>query len=158
MDQRCSHADRQRIDERCYSGPVAVHPYTAENHAAHGWMTVTEECAGCGWRRRLNVNQHHVEYGVWWDYPAELEAERRAGAERRREIAEVERAADVLMQALARHGAAGSVATNVTEDGAYVALWVQRDGTEVVCGRGSTRVAALQHGRQMAAAVVQAVA
>ena len=144
--------------ERCYGGSVAVHPYTHENRAAHGWMTVTEECAACGWRREVNFNQHHVEFGTWWDYPAERRAERRAEERSQREAAEAERAADALSQELGRHGAAGRVMTDVTATGEYIAVWVQRDGTEVVCGRGATRVAALQHGRQMAAAVVQAVA
>lgn len=66
-DGRCRHAETREVEgtTRGFSGSVAVAPYTSENPAAHGCVTCQEECAECGARRSLNVNQRHVEYGPW---------------------------------------------------------------------------------------------
>lgn len=47
--------------ERCFSGPVSG---AEPNRAAHGNITVTEQCQ-CGATRKTNVNGHHVERGGW---------------------------------------------------------------------------------------------
>jgi hypothetical protein len=70
--------------ERCFTGSVAHEPYTHEEPAAHGNITVDEECVSCGALRKVNVNQLFVECSPWGPSAAERarqeEAERRARA------------------------------------------------------------------------------
>ena len=61
----CKHLRTEDGPERCYSGSVAVHPYTAENRAAHGCVTWVETCLECGAERAVNGNYGHREYGPW---------------------------------------------------------------------------------------------
>jgi len=58
----CKHTNYIEIDERGFSGPISG---AEENPAAHGCITVTDECVDCGARRRCNVNQQHLERGPW---------------------------------------------------------------------------------------------
>jgi hypothetical protein len=62
MKIRCRHKETRTVSERCFSGPVSREK---ENRAAHGNITVTEECTACKQRRRLNINGRHVEFGDW---------------------------------------------------------------------------------------------
>ena len=48
-----------------YCRPVAVSPYTHEEQRAHGGVTYTETCAGCGVTRKVNSNGRHREYSPW---------------------------------------------------------------------------------------------
>jgi hypothetical protein len=69
----CQHQATREIAESGYTGSVAVYPYTAENPAAHGCITVTVECRHCGARRAENRNQWHREYGTWGPTRSERE-------------------------------------------------------------------------------------
>ncbi len=62
----CTHEHTHQIgDDHCYTGSVAVEPYTDENRAAHGGITYDIECNACGARRSVNRNQSHVEVSPW---------------------------------------------------------------------------------------------
>jgi hypothetical protein len=61
----CKHEHTIETRVVGYSAPVAVHPYTEENPAAHGNICVTEQCTRCGADRLKNINGNHVEYGTW---------------------------------------------------------------------------------------------
>jgi hypothetical protein len=74
----CKHSRTTCGANRCYTGGVAVHPYTDENSAAHGGVTYAEECDQCGARRSVNANGCHVEVSPW----GETRAARRAEVDR----------------------------------------------------------------------------
>lgn len=59
--RRCS--GHRAISEQvyCFSGPIVS---AEENRAAHGNICRVEECR-CGARRLANINQHHIEQGLW---------------------------------------------------------------------------------------------
>ena len=58
------HTADSSTDPICYSGPVAVQPYTEENPAAHGCIEETDTCT-CGATRRVLTNGRHAEYAPW---------------------------------------------------------------------------------------------
>ncbi len=61
---KCKHARKNQIGpDYGFAHAVAVHPYTAENPAAHGGVTFTEQCETCGAQRAVNQNQRHIEVG-----------------------------------------------------------------------------------------------
>lgn len=63
--RRCDHQNAvEDRDVYCYTGSVAVEPYTHENRAAHGNITVTDRCQ-CGAARARLVNGIHQEFGPW---------------------------------------------------------------------------------------------
>lgn len=68
----CQHLDTRELSTRGFSGSVNDRD---QNPAAHGNVTVTEECLACGARRRVNVNQCHVEEGPWGPSLVERQAE-----------------------------------------------------------------------------------
>lgn len=72
------------IDVRRFTVSVAVHPHTDENPSAHGGITKTQECVRCGARRDVNVNQNHIEHGVWGPARDEREAQERRETEQKR--------------------------------------------------------------------------
>lgn len=78
----CQHLTTKTIRERGYSGPVS----RDEHRAAHGCVTITEECLNCGARRDCNVNQHHVEEGPWGPTRAQRRAVADALARRASEL------------------------------------------------------------------------
>lgn len=51
----------EKTETRCYSG--SVNPWH-ENRAAHGGVTLHEECS-CGAVRAVNSNGRHAENGEW---------------------------------------------------------------------------------------------
>ncbi len=51
--------------DMAFTGPVFLEPYTHENRGAHGDISYTETCRGCGWTRDLNQNGRHVEASPW---------------------------------------------------------------------------------------------
>lgn len=60
----CDHRDLHDIvNDRCFEGCVTPDDC---NPAAHGHMTWTAVCRGCGMRRRVNANGRHSEYGPWF--------------------------------------------------------------------------------------------
>lgn len=93
MNATCKHEHTHQYgDDRTFVFPVAVHPYTDENRAAHGGISWTEECNACGARRAVNQNQAHIEVGPWGLPRIEREAaEEQAKAKRE---AEAQRARD----------------------------------------------------------------
>ena len=72
MTQICTHISVREIATTGFVGPVCHG--ADENRAAHGGVTVHEECHSCGRRRSRNVNQWHEEIGAW----SESREERRA--------------------------------------------------------------------------------
>ena len=54
-------ADPQLTRERCFAGPI---PGAEENRAAHGNVTIRQQCR-CGATRAANVNGRHIELGDW---------------------------------------------------------------------------------------------
>src|SRR5690606_6234193 len=66
----CNHARTRELRTRCFVGSVAG-LYGDENRAAHGNVTVDEECVRCGAQRSVNVNRCHVETGPWGPTRAE---------------------------------------------------------------------------------------
>lgn len=66
MSTKCQHSRNHQIgDDWGYTGSVAVYPYTDENRAAHGAITIMVECDLCGARRKENHNQGYVEMSPW---------------------------------------------------------------------------------------------
>lgn len=63
--KRCSHPKVKTVETLPFTGSVAVYPYTNENMAAHGNVCLVELCQECAKTRKVNVNQWHVEFGVW---------------------------------------------------------------------------------------------
>jgi len=61
----CLHASTRDGDHWGYTAGVAVRPYTDEHRAAHGGVTLTVTCLGCGMSRQENRNGGHVERGTW---------------------------------------------------------------------------------------------
>jgi hypothetical protein len=59
-----THTHTHEEHERCFMHGVAAAPYSEENRAAHGSVTLTEVC-DCGMSRQVNRNGHHREYGPW---------------------------------------------------------------------------------------------
>lgn len=57
----CTHHQTEIIRERVYMGPVAHGDDIQE--AAHGNVTVTDRCLGCGALRERNINGRHEELG-----------------------------------------------------------------------------------------------
>jgi hypothetical protein len=65
----CAHESAVQIGrDYGYSAPVTIQ---RQNPAAHGCITITEECRTCGVRRAANVNGGHVERGPWGPSRAE---------------------------------------------------------------------------------------
>ena len=62
---KCKHLKTTVIETFGFTGPVARYPYTDENPAAHGNITVIEECEQCGAQRAVNINQNFYEYSTW---------------------------------------------------------------------------------------------
>lgn len=60
--KKCKHRKIISSPERCYSGPVSQRRM---NPSAHGGITWTETCQGCGAERAINANGIHVETGEW---------------------------------------------------------------------------------------------
>lgn len=92
-------ATTREIDERPYTGSVAVHPYTDENPAAHGNIVVTEECCACGAHRQVAQNWRHVEYSPWGPSRAvreQREREEQARLEREKQARILNDARDLL--------------------------------------------------------------
>jgi len=114
----CDHAVTEQIGpDRCFSGSVAVHPYTEEIRAAHGCVALTEQCVACGARREVNVNQRHVEVGPW----GPNQEARRAEAGR--------------LDRLARAAVAAVGDASVSHpDGRVLTLSVDADGMVIVVG------------------------
>lgn len=69
----CKHKNTHSGEAWCFTGSVAVYPYTDENPAAHGNVGVTETCTECGAERDVLVNGRHVEYSPWGLSRAERE-------------------------------------------------------------------------------------
>lgn len=67
----CQHPSTIELSTRAFLAPVVDRD---QNPAAHGCVTVTEECTVCGARRRVNVNQCHREEGPWGPSRAERQA------------------------------------------------------------------------------------
>lgn len=83
----CTHPTYSTSEPRPYVGSVA----RDEHRAAHGGIEVTETCAACGARRRVNLNGLHREEGVWGATRAERQqAAQAASAHARTLIAAVE--------------------------------------------------------------------
>lgn len=61
----CNHTQTKEISEGGFLGSVAVYPYTEENRAAHGNITVAVECVKCGARQSQNINGNHIEVSPW---------------------------------------------------------------------------------------------
>lgn len=59
-----THTAARTGPDRCFTGSVAVAPFTEEDCRAHGGVTYEEECA-CGARRSVNANQSFREEGPW---------------------------------------------------------------------------------------------
>lgn len=57
----CTHHQTEIIRERVYMGPVAGGDDIWE--PAHGNVTVTDRCLGCGVLRERNINGRHEEHG-----------------------------------------------------------------------------------------------
>jgi hypothetical protein len=98
----------------CYMGGVAVHPYTHQNPAAAGGVSVLQTCTGCGAQRRVNVNGSHVERAPW----GVNRTERIVRARRR-----YEQARGSLSTETARHA-----------DGRVLAVSVDREGMICIAG------------------------
>jgi hypothetical protein len=73
----CKHQNTTCGTERCYTGGVAVPPYTNENPASHGGIAYDQTCATCGATRTVNANGNHTEVSPW----GPNRAERRAAAD-----------------------------------------------------------------------------
>lgn len=82
----CNHEATKTTRERCFTGGVAVSPYTAENRRAHGGVTMDEACSACGAERAVNTNGSHIEVGPWGPSAAERNREAAAIAVRRRAV------------------------------------------------------------------------
>jgi hypothetical protein len=65
MSNACKHTRTREVSMHGYSGPVAVHPYTHENRAAHGAVCFTYRCEDCGAERLENSNGRHSEVSPW---------------------------------------------------------------------------------------------
>lgn len=102
----CEHAKVTTVSVGGYTAPVGREP----NPAAHGGVSATEECAGCGARRRVNENGWCREEGAWWDRRSALSE---AGAR-------VSRARAAALEAGARE--------LVSSSGARVRVQVDSDG------------------------------
>ena len=61
----CNHQNTTTGSPRCFSSPVAIHPYTDENPSAHGNIVITEECRDCSATRSVAVNGQHTEKSPW---------------------------------------------------------------------------------------------
>lgn len=62
---KCRHENVNRGEPRPFFQSVAMHPYTAENRAAHGFCTHREKCIDCGNIRMVVTNGGHEEFGPW---------------------------------------------------------------------------------------------
>lgn len=65
MKIKCKHENTKAGPDYCYSGSVAVEPYTHENRAAHGGVSYEETCLDCGAVRSVNTNRWHKEVSPW---------------------------------------------------------------------------------------------
>jgi hypothetical protein len=108
----CAHAKITTVSVGGYTAPVGREP----NPAAHGGVSATEECAGCGARRKVNENGWCREEGAWWD---RLSAVSEAGAR-------VSRARAAALEAGARE--------LVSSSGDRVRVQVESDGFVSVRG------------------------
>jgi len=86
----CTHDHTTDGEHRGFVVPVAVHPYTDENRAAHGGITYVETCDRCGARRKVNRNWWHVEVGTWGPDRDTRERREREELARREHAAEAE--------------------------------------------------------------------
>jgi len=63
--KNCDHAHTRGGDDSGYTASVAAYPYTYENRAAQGGITVEVRCLDCGAVRQENHNGGYVEVGPW---------------------------------------------------------------------------------------------
>lgn len=121
MAAACKHTRTTAGQTLGYSWSVAVPPYTAENRAAHGGITFTEECDDCGARRKVNQNQRHVEVSPW----GESRAVRAQRAEIAREkandqMAEAERAIAAVEPLIVTHESGRTATVSIDAEGMLV--------------------------------------
>lgn len=83
----CNHETTREISTVCFAGPIAG---AEENRAAHGNITVTDECNICGALRSTNINGRHAETGPWGPSLASRKLqEERSNRRRNEELARV---------------------------------------------------------------------
>ena len=75
------------LDHEAQVLAVARYSYTDENPAAHGNITVIEECEQCGAQRTVNINQSFHEYGTWGPSRSMREEQQRQEELKQKEIA-----------------------------------------------------------------------
>jgi hypothetical protein len=122
MTMICKHARTTQVGpDRCYTGSVARAPYTDDNRAAHGCVTITVECRDCGARRDENRNQGYVEVGPW----GPSRATRRAEADRlSAEAMRLRPTREVVVM----HGPGGVQVTIAVDDEGYLLADAPRNG------------------------------
>ena len=88
---KCKHSKTTVIETSGFTGSVARYPYTDENPAAHGNITVIEECEQCGAQRAVNINQSFHEYGTWGPSRSMREEQQRQEELKQKEIVRQEK-------------------------------------------------------------------
>ena len=66
----CAHTSVRELGWHGFSGPVSRN----ENPAAHGCISLDEECCACGARRARLVNGRHEEIGDWVPVAPEVQS------------------------------------------------------------------------------------